>query len=82
MPAALANLRVTRQSYAAGQGDFLRLLEAFRTWIERHNEYQEQVYHTGEHWSELERWVGVDPSQAKEALAQTKWDKLENGHAH
>jgi len=82
LPAALANLRVTRQSYAAGQGDFLRLLEAFRTWIERHNEYQEQVYHTGEHWSELERWVGVDPSQAKEALEQTKWDKLENGHAH
>ncbi len=74
LPAALANLRVTRQSYASGQSDFLRLLEAYRTWIERHNEYQDQIYHVGEHWSELERWTGIDLAHAKEALDQTSWD--------
>ena len=60
LPTAESNLRVAREQYASGRGDFLRVLEAFRTWIETSNEYQQQLYHYAEHWSLLERWVGVD----------------------
>jgi len=70
LPSAQSNLKIAQQQYASGQADFLRLLEAFRTWIEVHTEYQNQLYHVGEHWSELERWVGIDLSQARQALEQ------------
>jgi cobalt-zinc-cadmium efflux system outer membrane protein len=60
LPAAKGALNITRQQYAAGRGDFLRLLEANRAWIQAHVEYQEQLFHVYEHWSELERWVGTD----------------------
>src|SRR5205814_2176602 len=53
LPLALSNLKITRQRYAAGDADFLRLLEAFRTWITTHNEYQEELYQYGEHWAQL-----------------------------
>ncbi len=82
LPTVLANLKVSRQAYAAGQSDFLRLLEAVRSWIAVHNEYQEQVYHYGNHWSELERWIGVELVHAKEALEQTKWTQLEDNRDH
>jgi outer membrane protein TolC len=68
LPSAQSALKVTQRQYASGQGDFLRLLEAFRTWIQSHNEYQEKLYQYGLHWSELERWLGVPPDQAQEAL--------------
>jgi outer membrane protein, heavy metal efflux system len=70
LPAALSNLKIAQQQYASGQADFLRLLEAFRTWIQTHNEYQDKLYQYGLHWNELERWLGVPPDQAKEALEQ------------
>jgi cobalt-zinc-cadmium efflux system outer membrane protein len=59
LPAAQAALNTTREQYSAGRGDFLRLLEANRSWIGARVEYEEQLYHTLEHWSELERWVGA-----------------------
>ncbi|OGR91887.1 MAG: hypothetical protein A2992_08220 [Elusimicrobia bacterium RIFCSPLOWO2_01_FULL_59_12] len=73
LPLALSALKITQQQYAGGKTDFLRLLEAFRTWIAAHNDYQEEVYHYGEHWALLGRWVGVDVSLAKRALDQMKW---------
>lgn len=73
LPAALSNLRVARQQYASGHGDFLRLLEALRTWLTAHNDYQEELYRYGQHWSELGRWTGVDVEHLKEALAQREW---------
>ncbi len=81
LPAALSNLKITQRQYASGQGDFLRLLEAFRTWIQTHNEYQEKLYRYGQHWSELERWLGVPPEKAKEALEQEKVMPMEMNHA-
>jgi len=66
LPTAQSNLRVAREQYASGRGDFLRILEAFRAWIEANNEYQEELYHYGEHWSLLERWVGIDLMKVKE----------------
>ncbi len=62
LPAAQAALNSTRDQYAAGRGDFLRLLEASRAWVDAHVEHENEVYHTYEHWSELERWVGTDLS--------------------
>jgi outer membrane protein, heavy metal efflux system len=70
LPSALSNVKIARQQYASGQADFVRLLEAFRTWIDVHNAYQEQLYHYGEHWSYLERWIGVELDRAREALDQ------------
>jgi len=80
LPAALSNVKIAREQYASGDGDFVRLLEAFRTWIDVHNAYQEQLYQYGEHWSELERWVGVDLSQPKATLEQEKSIPQENHH--
>jgi len=59
LPAALANLKTAREHYASGRLDILHLLEALRNWIQATTEYHSEVYHYGEHWSELERWVGV-----------------------
>lgn len=69
LPSALSNLRVARQQYASGRGDFLRLLEALRTWLDAHNQYQDELYQYGEHWTELGRWTGVDVDQIKQALS-------------
>jgi cobalt-zinc-cadmium efflux system outer membrane protein len=80
LPLTLSNLKIVRRQYENGRGDFLRLLEAFRSWIETHNEYQEHLYEYGEHWSALERWVGVDLTQAKALLE--KQDSLEKKHEH
>jgi outer membrane protein TolC len=66
LPTAQSNLRVAREQYASGRGDFLRVLEAVRAWIEAHNEFQEELYHYAEHWSLLERWVGIDLMKVKE----------------
>jgi outer membrane protein TolC len=66
LPTAQSNLKIVRQQYASGRGDFLRVLEAFRAWIETNNEYQEQLYHYSEHWSLLQKWVGIDLSNIKE----------------
>jgi cobalt-zinc-cadmium efflux system outer membrane protein len=74
LPTAQSNLKIAREQYASGRGDFLRILEAFRTWIEAHNEYQEQLYHYGEHWSLLERWADI--------LEQHKKRPRENLHGH
>src|SRR5258708_7908423 len=43
LPSAMSSLRVAREQYVGGHGDFLRLLEAFRAWIDAHNQYQDQV---------------------------------------
>ncbi len=80
LPSALSNVKTARQQYASGQADFVRLLEAFRTWIDVHNGYQEQLYHYAEHWSELERWTGVELARAKEALEQSEVMPAENAH--
>ncbi len=82
VPSALSALRTASQQYASGTTDFLRLLEAFRAWIDAHNSYQNEVYHYGEHWSELERWVGVDLAQAQEALGSQSAVSGELNHAH
>jgi outer membrane protein TolC len=81
LPIAQSNLKIARDQYASGRGEFLRILEAFRAWLDANNEYQEQLYHYGEHWSLLEQWVGVDLSQAKNILA-TQSDQMEKNHAH
>lgn len=79
LPSARGTLDVTRQHYVSGRGDFIRFLEAFRAWITANVEYENQLYHYGEHWSELERWVGIDLAQAKEALHQKK-SEAPNAH--
>jgi outer membrane protein TolC len=71
LPTAQSNLKIVRQQYASGRGDFLRVLEAFRAWIEANSEFQAELYHYSEHWALLERWVGVDLLKIKE-----------NVHAH
>jgi cobalt-zinc-cadmium efflux system outer membrane protein len=80
LPEAQSALKITRQQYASGQIDFLRFLEAFRTWIQTNNEYQEKLYRYGEHASELERWVGVPINKAKEALEQRDVMPMEMNH--
>jgi cobalt-zinc-cadmium efflux system outer membrane protein len=78
LPSAQSSLRIAQQQYGSGQTDFLHLLEAFRAWIEAHEEYETQLYHFGEHWSELERWTGIDLDQANEEVMKMK----EMDHAH
>lgn len=80
LPSALGGLNITRQQYASGRADFLRLLEAFRLWIQTHNDYQEELYRYGEHWAELGNWVGVDLAQAREALEQERLMPEEEHH--
>jgi cobalt-zinc-cadmium efflux system outer membrane protein len=80
IPEAQSALKITRQQYASGQLDFLRFLEAFRTWIQTNNEYQEKLYLYGDHWSELERWVGVPIDKVKEALEQEEVMPVEMRH--
>ena len=80
LPAAQSALKITRQQYASGQTDFVRFLEAFRTWIQTNNEYQDKLYRYGEHWSELERWVGIPVEHAREALEQDKVMPMEMNH--
>jgi len=82
LPAAQSALKITRQQYASGQTDFVRFLEAFRTWIQTNNEYQEKLYRYGEHASELERWVGVPPEKTKEALEQEEVMPTGDNHGH
>ena len=72
LPSAFSNVKIAREQYATGQADFVRLLEAFRSWIDAHNGYEEQIYHYGEHWAELERWVGIDLSQANKTPDSSK----------
>jgi cobalt-zinc-cadmium efflux system outer membrane protein len=81
LPLALSNLKITRQRYAGGDADFLRLLEAFRTWINTHNAYQEELFSYGEKRAELSQWIGMDVSFAKQAIEQEKWMKGDiHGH--
>lgn len=82
LPTAQSNLKIARDQYASGRGDFLRVLEAFRTWIDTHNEYQEQLYQYGEHLSLLERSVGIELSKTMELLQQRPAGPEENSHAH
>jgi cobalt-zinc-cadmium efflux system outer membrane protein len=82
LPTAESNLKIAREQYASGRGDFLRVLEAFRTWIDTHNEYQEQLYQYGEHLSLLERSVGIELSKTGEMLQQLRAGPEENSHAH
>ena len=78
LPSAKSTLKIAQQRYASGQDDFMRLLEAYRMWISSNNEYQEELYHYGEHWSVLEQWLGVDLVRAQEALEQLK--TMPEGH--
>ncbi len=80
LPSAMSSLRVAREQYASGHGDFMRLLEAFRAWVEAHNQYQDEVYHYAEHWSELGRWIGVDVEHAKESLKQQEVMPMGDSH--
>lgn len=70
LPTAQAAMDTTRDQYIAGRGDFLRMLEAIRSWIAVNRDFQNELYHYAEHWSEVERWVGVD------------LDELERGDRH
>jgi hypothetical protein len=81
LPAAHNTLTIARQRYASGQGDFMRFLEAFRTWISAHIEYQEHLYAYAAHWSLLEQWVGIDLNQARQAHEQREWMPMEGDHA-
>jgi outer membrane protein TolC len=80
LPGALSTLKITQRQYASGQGDFLRLLEAFRTWIQTNNEYQDKLYQYGLHWGELERWLGVPPDKVREMLEQHSLMPMEMNH--
>jgi cobalt-zinc-cadmium efflux system outer membrane protein len=81
LPAAQSTLKIAQRQYASGQGDFLRLIESFRTWIQTNNEYQDKLYQYGLHWGELERWLGVPPDRVKEALEQHEFMPTEMNHA-
>jgi len=81
LPAAQSTLKIAQRQYASGQGDFLRLLESFRTWIQTNNEYQDKLYQYVLHWGELERWLGVPPDRVKEALEQHELMPTEMNHA-
>ena len=82
LPAAGSALKIAQQRYASGQDDFMRLLEAYRSWITTHNEYQQQLYEYGEHWSALGQWLGVDVASAKTALEQMRTMPSEDHHEH
>lgn len=82
LPTAQSNLKIAREQYASNRGDFLRILEAFRSWLDANSEYQNELYHYGEHWSLLERWVGIDLLKAKEMLAEQSANPKENHHAN
>jgi len=81
LPAALSNLKIAQRQYASNQADFLRLLEAFRTWIETHNEYQDKLYQYALHWGELERWVGVPLDKSSQAVHEEDVMPKEMHHA-
>jgi cobalt-zinc-cadmium efflux system outer membrane protein len=59
VPSAEHALSAIRQQYASGRADYLRFLEAFRSWLRARSDYADEVYHIAEHWTELERWVGI-----------------------
>lgn len=63
LPATQSSLTIVRQQYASGKTDLLRFLEAFRTWINAHLEYEQELYLYGRAASDLERAVGVDVSR-------------------
>jgi cobalt-zinc-cadmium efflux system outer membrane protein len=65
VPSAESALKLARRQYESGSGNFLRLLEASRTLIAVQTEYYTQLYNYGEHWAQLERWVG-SPLSLKE----------------
>ncbi|MBI4423723.1 MAG: TolC family protein [Elusimicrobia bacterium] len=58
IPLAQGAVDVLRRGYEAGKTDILKVLESARTLLRTELEYQEQVYHYGEHWALLERWAG------------------------
>lgn len=70
LPAANGALKITHRQYAAGRGDFLRLLEANRAWTSMQMEYQDEIYHVAEHWALLEKWVGTSLETNKEEKKQ------------
>jgi outer membrane protein TolC len=76
LPSALSALRTARQQYASGQTEFVRFLEALRSWLQTHTQYEQMVYEYGEHWSELSRSLGVDAAQVNDVLK-----KPEESHA-
>jgi outer membrane protein TolC len=59
LPAAESAFKLSRRQYESGGGNFLRLLESLRTYIDAQTEYHNQLYHYGEHWALLEQWVGA-----------------------
>lgn len=78
LPSAQGNLSIVRQQYASGKTDFMRFLEAFRSWTGANLDYQNELYRYGEAWSNLERWVGVDLEYTRQALEQNEWMPREN----
>jgi|GEM_PF-2148825 outer membrane protein TolC len=64
LPASQSSLAVARQEYASGQGDIIRLLSAYRSWLDAHNDYQDHLYRMAEHWSLLEAWIGIAMDEA------------------
>lgn len=66
LPAAEAAWRLSRRRYAAGgrgmggERDFTRLIQAARDLIAAQSAYHDALYHAGEHWGELERWMGTE----------------------
>jgi outer membrane protein, heavy metal efflux system len=82
LPPAQSNLTISRNRYASGQTDFLRFLEAFRSWIDAHMQYEEHLYHYGEHWAELERWVGVELAQTPLTLQHMRLGVTGEKRAH
>ena len=80
LPAAQSAMSLTRQQYASGHTDFLKFLEAFRAWIQTNTEYQMKLYEYGDHWSQLERWVGMPLDEASQAPAQPQPKEMKHDH--
>jgi cobalt-zinc-cadmium efflux system outer membrane protein len=59
LPAAEGAFRIAQSGYESGRTTFLDFMEALRGLLEARSEYHEEIYHYGEHWALLERWVGV-----------------------
>ncbi len=59
VPASKSAFRLSRRRFESGGEDFVRFLETFRALLDAQREYDDEIYHYGEHWGRLEQWVGA-----------------------
>lgn len=67
LPAAEGAFRLSLRRYESGRGDFTRMMEARRAWLEAERNYADQLAHFSEHWGLLESVVGASLDGPDEA---------------